>query len=215
MPDTGRTFTPAAGRDWLLPFYDFFTKLLGVEAVHRRIIEQSAIQPGYRLLEIGCGTGNLSILAKKLYPSVEAVGIDPDPKALSIARKKARRAGVGLEFQEAFSEQLPFPDTSFDRVLSAFMLHHIQPETKITALREAYRIIKPGGALLLADFEGGEHPRGLHSRRLHHQNKPTRFHHTISFLLGEAGFAGVRMFHQQSTMLGRVAYYTAGRTLDH
>jgi len=213
MSNPEKTFTPAAGSDWLLPFYDFFTKLLGVEAAHQRLIEQAAIQPGYRLLEIGCGTGNLSILAKRLYPSAEVVGIDPDSKALSMAQKKAQRAGLDIEFQEAFSDQLSFPEASIDNVFSAFMLHHIQPESKIPSLQEVLRLLKPGGALLLADFESGEHPRGHHFGRTHHQSEESRFHHSISDLMQEAGFANVSKFHQQSIILGNVAYYSAERPL--
>lgn len=215
MSNPERKYTPAAGSDWLLPFYDFFTKLLGVEAAHRRLIEQAAIQPGYRLLEIGCGTGNLSMLAKRLYPSAEMVGIDPDPKALSRACKKAHRAGLDIEFQEAFSDQLSFPDTSVDKVFSAFMLHHIQPESKIPSLREVLRLLKPGGVLLLADFEAGEHRRGHHSDRAHQQREETSFHHSISDLMQTAGFENVRKFYQQSIILGRIAYYSAERPLDH
>jgi len=214
MSNTEKTFTPAAGSDWLLPFYDFFTKLLGVEAAHRRLLEQAAIQPGYRLLEIGCGTGNLTILAKRLYPAAEATGIDPDPKALAMARKKAQRAGLAIEFQEAFSEQLPFPDASFDRVLSAFMLHHIQPDSKALALREVFRLLEPGGSLLLADFEGGGHPRGHHRGRAHPPEHESRFHHSIASLMQEAGLTNAREFDQQTIILGRVAYYRAERPLD-
>ena len=125
-----RTYLPAAGSDWLLPFYDPFTRLFGIEAVHRQLIEQAGISPGDRVLEIGCGTGNLSILAKRLQPAAEVIGIDPDPKALSRARRKAKRAGQAVAFDRGFSEELPYPDGSFDKVLSAFMFHHLPPDTK-------------------------------------------------------------------------------------
>jgi ubiquinone/menaquinone biosynthesis C-methylase UbiE len=206
-----KPFIPAAGSDWLLPFYDLFTKLLGVEAAHRRLLEQAEIQPKHRVLEIGCGTGNLTILAKRLYPSAEVLGIDPDSKALSRARKKARRAGLLIEFRQAFSEQLPFPDASFDRVLSAFMLHHIQPDLKSSALREVYRVLKPDGSLQLADFEEGEHPQGHRFASTHHSHDETRFHHTISHLMEQAGFDNVTEISQQANILGRVAYYGASR----
>jgi ubiquinone/menaquinone biosynthesis C-methylase UbiE len=208
---TERPFIPAAGSDWLLPFYDLFTKLLGVEASHRRLLEQAAIRPGYRVLEIGCGTGNLAILAKRLNPSADVLGVDPDPKALSRARKKAHRAAFHLEFHQAFSEQLPFPDASFDRVLSAFMLHHIQPVSKLPALREAYRVLKPGGSLQLADFQEGEHPRGGHFAIAPHPHKESRFHHMVPHLMQEAGFADAREVAQQAAIIGRIAYYSAMR----
>jgi ubiquinone/menaquinone biosynthesis C-methylase UbiE len=206
-----KSFIPAAGSDWFLPFYDLFTKLLGVESAHRRLLEQAAIQPNYRLLEIGCGTGNLSILAKQLYSAAEVVGIDPDPKALSRACKKAQRASLLIDFRQAFSEQLPFPDASFDRVLSAFMLHHIQPDLKASALHEVYRVLKPGGSLHLADFEEGEHPRGHHFSSAQHPHQASRFHHTIARLLEQTGFTGVREVFQQPNLLGRIAYFSAER----
>jgi ubiquinone/menaquinone biosynthesis C-methylase UbiE len=211
MPTSERPFIPAAGSDWLLPFYDLFTKLLGVEASHRRLLEQAAIRPGYRVLEIGCGTGNLAILAKRLNPSADVLGIDPDPKALSLARQKAHRAGFSMEFHQGFAEQLPFPDASFDRVLSAFMLHHIQPVSKLPALRETCRVLKPGGTLQLADFQEGEHPRGGHFAIAHPPHHESRFHHMVPHLMQEAGFADPTELAQQAAMIGRIAYYSAVR----
>lgn len=211
MSTTDRPYIPAAGSDWLLPFYDLFTKLLGVEASHRRLLAQAAIRPGYRVLEIGCGTGNLAILAKRLNPSADVFGIDPDPKALSRARKKAHRAGFPMEFRQAFSEQLPFPDASFDRVLSAFMLHHVQPVSKLPAVREAFRVLKPGGSLQLADFKEGKHRRGHHFASALHPHKESRFHHMIPHLMQEAGFADAREVAQQASILGRIACYSAVR----
>jgi len=204
-----KPFVPAAGRDWLLPFYDLFTKLLGVEASHRRLLEQAAVQPGQRVLEIGCGTGNLTILAKRLNPSAEVFGIDPDPKALDRAGKKAHRAGLLIEFRQAFTEQLPYPDASFDRILSAFMLHHIQPEGKLPALREVYRVVKPGGSLELVDFQERDHSRRRHFAIVPHPHKETRFHTMIPHLMQEAGFANPTEVGHKNMILGRIAYYSA------
>jgi len=160
MRTTRKTYLSAAGKDWLLPFYDPFTRLLGIEAVHNKLIRQAAIRPGHRILEIGCGTGNLAILAKKLNPATEIVGIDPDPKALARARQKAQQSKAILQFDSGFSEELPYPDASFDRVLSAFMLHHVKPERKPLALREAFRLLKPDGSLHLVDLKEGQHRAG-------------------------------------------------------
>jgi ubiquinone/menaquinone biosynthesis C-methylase UbiE len=217
MSTNQKPYLPAAGSDWLLPFYDIFTRLAGVEASHRRLLEQAAIQPAHRILEIGCGTGNLTILARRLNPSVEVIGIDPDPKALSRARRKAQRAGFPIEFREAFSQQLPFPDASFDRVLSAYMLHHVQPDAKVPTLREAFRVLKPGGFLQLLDFEEGEHPRGssfrrlLHSHGESHPHGGSHPHHGVSDLMQEAGFADPARVGGQNSILGAVAYYSASR----
>ena len=209
MRSTQRSFIPAAGSDWLLPFYDFFTKLLGADAVHKRLLEQASIRPGDRLLEIGCGTANLAILAKRFNPTAEVVGIDPDPKALSRARKKAHHAGLQLEFREAFTEELPFPDGSIDKVLSAFMLHHIQPDSRHTALREVHRVLRPGGSLLLADFEDGEHPRSRHSPHASHRVAAPRVQSGIAQLMLEAGFQEAKRVSQRGSLLGEVACYIA------
>ena len=214
MDTTGKTYVSAAGRDWLLPFFDPFTKLLGIGASHRKLISQAAISPGHRVLEIGCGTGNMAILAKALTPAAQVVGIDPDPKALSRARRKAQRRQTPIQFDPGFSEDLPYPDASFDEVLSAFMLHHVKPDAKPLTLREAFRVLKPGGSLHLADFEEGNRPsagfHGLVASTVHsrHGSSP---HHVVLDLMSEAGFADPEEVAHQTTLLGRVVYYRALR----
>jgi 16S rRNA A1518/A1519 N6-dimethyltransferase RsmA/KsgA/DIM1 with predicted DNA glycosylase/AP lyase activity len=67
-----RDFLPAAGRDWLLPFYDPFVWLVGGERARRALLDQAAIGPTHRVLDIGCGTGTLAVLIKRLHPDVAA-----------------------------------------------------------------------------------------------------------------------------------------------
>src|SRR5262245_64541237 len=98
----GRTYLPAASYDWLLPLYDVFAKLIGSEAAHRQLLDQAGIDPDHRVLDIGCGTGNLTLLAKHLQPRAEIVGLDPDPKALARARRKAEERGLALRFDRGF-----------------------------------------------------------------------------------------------------------------
>ena len=214
MHTTGKPYVSAAGRDWLLPFFDPLTKLLGVEASHRKLIDQAGIRPGQRVLEIGCGTGNMAILAKILSPGAHIAGIDPDPKALSRARRKAQRRQTSIQFDPGFSEDLPYTDASFDRVLSAFMLHHVRPDAKPLTLREAFRVLKPGGSLHLADFGGGERPsggfHGLVASKFHSRHGSSQ-HHVVLHLMSEAGFAEPQEVAHQTTLLGRVVYYRALR----
>lgn len=214
MHTTNKTYLPAAGKDWLLPFFDPFTKLLGIEAVHGKLIQQAAISPGHRVLEVGCGTGNLLSLAKRLCPAAQAVGIDPDPKALALARRKAERRGAAIQFDSGFSEELPYPDASFDRVLSAFMLHHVRSDAKSLAVREARRVLKPGGSLHLVDFDEGRHRAGgfhgffasiVHSR---HGSTPQ---YIVLGLMQDAGFEDSQQLAHETTVLGQIAYYKAVR----
>jgi ubiquinone/menaquinone biosynthesis C-methylase UbiE len=209
MGSSGHSYVPAAGSDWLLPFYDLLTKLLGADRAHRRLLEQASIGPDERVLEIGCGTGNLAILAKRVHPSATVVGIDPDPKALGRARKKASRAGLEIDFREAFTEKLPFEDGSIQKVLSAFMLHHIQPDSRLASLREVRRVLALGGVLHLADFEHEDHPRshrGLHGGA---PRRTTRLQGGIADLMRDAGFGEAHLVSRASTLLGTLAFYAA------
>lgn len=214
MHATKKTYVSAAGRDWLLPFYDPFSKLLGMEASHRKLISQAAISSGHQVLEIGCGTGNLAIIANMLHPATQVLGIDPDPKALSRARRKAQRRGAPVQFDLGFSEELPYPDVSFDRVLSAFMLHHVKPDAKLPSLREALRVLKPGGSLHLADFDGVERSLGGFHRFLasiFHSRHGSSDQHLVLGLMQDAGFADCQEVAHQTTILGRIVYYKAVR----
>src|SRR3981081_4250717 len=97
MVQSGRSYLPAAGHDWSLPLYDPLVKLLGGDAVRTTLLEQAALRPGHRVLDIGCGTGTLAVLTKRQHPDVEVVGFDPDPKALARAKRKAQRAALSIQ----------------------------------------------------------------------------------------------------------------------
>src|SRR3954464_1128163 len=184
-----RRFLPGMGRDWLLPLYDPFTRLIGVEAAHRKLADQADPSSADRMLEIGCGTGTLALLVKRLRPQLEVVGLDPDLKALARADRKARRAGLALELDRGFADALPYEEGRFDRVLSSLMFHHLEAGLRLASLREVLRFLRPGGSLHLMDFGGDSHRlHGLArvSRRSHRleDNWDTR----IPALMVQAGF---------------------------
>jgi ubiquinone/menaquinone biosynthesis C-methylase UbiE len=156
MGEPRRVYVPAAGHHWFLPLYDPLVKLLGGDQAMRALLDQAAIRPGHRVLDIGCGTGSLVTLIKRLHPDVDVVGLDPDPKALARGKRKAERAAVSIQLDQGFSDELPYPEASFDRVFSSFMFHHLQPDEKEKTLREVRRVLKPGGSLHLLDFGGPE-----------------------------------------------------------
>ncbi|HSU90255.1 MAG TPA: class I SAM-dependent methyltransferase, partial [Sporolactobacillaceae bacterium] len=127
MEHAERSYLPAMGKRWLLPLYDPLLKLLGVDKTKRRLIEQAELKSGFRVLDIGCGTGSLAVLIKRMHPEVDVIGVDPDPAALSLSERKASRSGLSIEFDRGFSDHLSYPDASFDRVFSSFMFHHLEP----------------------------------------------------------------------------------------
>jgi ubiquinone/menaquinone biosynthesis C-methylase UbiE len=206
-----RKYLPAAGHDWLLPFYDAFVGLLGFEAYQRALVEPANLRPGQRVLDIGCGTGSLVVLLARRHPDVEVVGLDPDARALARAQRKARRAGVTVRLDRGFAESLPHGPGSFDHVFSSFMLHHLQPEQKVQALREVRRVLKPGGMVHLLDFGGaGAPPHGVLARVLHlGQHAADNFHGRIAALMAEAGLAGATEVAHRLTLFGPIAWYRA------
>ena len=214
---TPRAYIPAAGRHWLLRFYDPLTKLIGAQSAHRSLIDQAQPHAGQRILEIGCGTGNLAILLKTLFPEVEVIGLDPDSKALALARRKADQRRLSIQLDVGFADELPYADASFDRVFSAFMFHHLNPEERKTTLHEVNRVLKPGGALHLLDFGGAhEHSEGFlghltqHSAHAHTHARGNTRDETLN-LMRECGLADAAEVAQQSTLLGRVCFYRASR----
>jgi ubiquinone/menaquinone biosynthesis C-methylase UbiE len=208
--DPRKSYLPAMGHDRLLPLYDPLQRLLGMESVHRQLVNQARFQPDQRILEIGCGTGNLAILIKRLHPGAEVVGIDPDPKALARAQRKARRKTLYVHLDRGFAEELPYSDASFDRVVSALMFH-LGPEEKEKTLEEARRVLKPGGSLHLVDFGGATARSDGFLARVHHRSERLRYNFgdRIPMLMREAGFADPTEVAHRVTIAGRFTYYRA------
>jgi SAM-dependent methyltransferase len=114
--------------------------------VGRDLVERVDIQPGERVLDVACGTGNATIPAAQR--GAETTGLDITPELLEDARRNAAEAGVEIEWVEGDAEDLPFEDGSFDVVLSTFGCM-FAPDQRTTA-REIARVIKPGGRFGLA-----------------------------------------------------------------
>lgn len=141
--------------NWLAPFYDWYCPKIGLGPAFREAtIRRAALKVGDHVLDVGCGTGVLTRLAAEAVgPGGRVIGIDPAPKMVAIARRNAAIEGSRAEFKLAAIERMPFEDGSFDGVLSSFMMHHLPPELKREGLREVYRVLKPGGRLLVVDID--------------------------------------------------------------
>ena len=211
MEDAERNYMPAMGRRWLLPLYDPLLLLLGVGATHRSLIEQAMIRSGFRVLDVGCGTGSLAVQIKRLHPEVDVVGLDPDPAALSLAKRKANRAGLSVEFDRGFSDHMSYPDASFDCVFSSFMFHHLKANERSATLREICRVLKSGGSLHLLDFTPRESaPPGIIGRLFH--RAPHESHHfegRMTSLMSEAGLIDAKEVAKGKIFFGPIAYYRA------
>lgn len=205
-------YLPAAGTDLLLPAFDLISWLFGTPALHDRLIEQAELEPGHRVLEIGCGTGSLVLKAKKNQPAAEVVGSDPDLKALARAQRKTHGL-TGIRLEHAYAQELPYADREFDRVLSALMLHHLPTEIKSGAMTEAFRVLRPGGRLHLLDFGGDATPAdGFLARQI--QRDPSvagNLGNSIPRLLRDAGFDYTLVSSKQHRHMGKIVYFQATR----
>jgi ubiquinone/menaquinone biosynthesis C-methylase UbiE len=213
--ETHKRYIPAAGSDWLLPLYDPITKFVGLDKARRMLLDEAALRPNSRVLEIGCGTGSFSILIKRLHPDAEVVGLDPDPKALARAKRKAERANVSIQFDQGFSDSLPYDDRRFDFVFSSMMFHHLKLDVKEKTLREVRRVLKPGALFAMLDLRKPESSAGRLLSSLFHSNeilKDNSETHILK-LLNDAGLQNSKTVGRGSLLLGKVTYFHARNRL--
>ncbi len=186
------------GRHFLLPLYDVAHHVFGLHPVHREMVRLAGPLDGRRVLDVGCGTGNLLRTIGGEQPRAELAGLDPDPRALARAGRKARRAGLDVRLDRGFAQELPYPDGSLDRVFSSLMLHHLDSASKDALLTEVRRVLRPDGLLVLADAvvdaapDGHGHGHGLGPGRRKGGRMRERMHdnvgHAVSERIAAAGF---------------------------
>lgn len=202
-----RHYLPAAGHDLFLPLYDPIVRLFGFRRALEPLLAQAELPAARRVLDVGCGTGTLAIEIKRRDPGIDVAAVDPDPKALALARRKAERAGVSIAFKEAFGDALPYPDATFDRVFSSMMFHHLPKEDRTKVLAEIRRVLSRGGRLEFLDFAGGSHNFLAHVA--HGRQLSTASAERLLGRMREAGFADARRTGEQGTLFGRLAFYQA------
>ena len=144
---------PALAYHVLTPLYDRVVSLTTRESRFKsELIRQAGLQSGQQVLDVGCGTGTLELMALASCKGVSVAGLDADPAILAIARRKAARTGHSPRFELGLSTALPYPDGRFDRVLSSLLFHHLRPDDKAATAREMLRVLRAGGELHVADW---------------------------------------------------------------
>lgn len=135
------------------------------QQLRQKTMSMARIQPGEQVLDVGCGTGTLALeVARRVGRAGRVTGIDPSREQIAHARSKAARRNMPVDFQIGVIEHLPFPDQTFDVVLSTLMMHHLPAPLKRQGLSEIARVLKPGGRLIIADFKPKQERKGQAAR---------------------------------------------------
>ena len=152
QPTTGRTLDHAAVLyDYLAPLM-----LLGSEArLNQRVVAALDLQPGQRVLDVGCGTGTLTRMiatAPAAQPDPSVTGIDAAARMIDVAQQRAAHVDH-VTFEIVMAESLPYQDATFDRAVSSLFFHHIDRVAKLAAINEMARVLKPNGKALILDVD--------------------------------------------------------------
>ncbi len=149
-----------AGLDTLADLSERFVQWASPERAYvTEILRLISLKSGDRLLDIGCGSGDLLAMAAVQEPGAILVGLDPNEDALELASHKIPGTIHAAELYQGVAETLPFEDESFDIVCATRLFARLDARTRASALRECWRVLRPGGRLLVADW--AQEPSGL------------------------------------------------------
>jgi ubiquinone/menaquinone biosynthesis C-methylase UbiE len=155
-----RTFTPALGKGWLTAFYDAAIALLTREEAWRgALVRAAALVPDDKVIDVGSGTGSLLRELMASCPPTDLAGVEPDPDALAIARRKFGDASDLIRWHNGFLDTLSLPKGwRPNKIVSSLVLHQVPLKQKRLILEQISALLAPGGMVLIADYMHQESP---------------------------------------------------------
>lgn len=209
------TYIPALRFGWLTKVYDPLIQWTMPEKQFKNdLIIEAGIETEFHVLDFGCGTATLSMMTKSKYPSAFVTSVDVDAKVLAIAKNKLKDFPYSIRLDQYDGSQLPYPNETFDRVISSLVFHHLTPIQKVKAFQEIRRVLKFDGELYIADWGKAENSlmRGLfYSIQLLDGFKTTRDNVAglIPSYLLEAGFLSAKVLKKYRTVFGTLELFRA------
>ena len=208
-------FISALRFKWLTPAYDF---LIGAtmpeQKIKQSLIDIAYLTDGATVLDFGCGTATLTIMAKEHRPAINIIGIDIVKSILNKATEKIKEKKLDIKLKDYDGERLPFNDNCFDRIISCLVFHHLDTPVKQRILSELFRVTKSNGQLFIADFGRSDSLlqrsafniiRGLDGYKPTNANAKG----VLPGLIAEAGFINPAITKKFKTVFGEVQLFKA------
>ena len=136
-----------------LGLYDLWANYK-LKAMHRTLIKLAGLDDGEHVLDVACGTGIFASLLVETSGEIGVCGIDIGPRMIRISKKRSRENGHNTSYTVGSAIKLPYATGKFDAVFTCLLFHLLDPSEKELALMEIYRVLKPAGKYVAAEFEG-------------------------------------------------------------
>ena len=150
---TQPTFIPGLSDPRLTRFYDPIMKwVFWEEFIRRPVVDAVQAAPGHTIIDVGCGTGTLTIALAQAAPEATVIGLDIDDAMLVQAHTKVAEADSGPTLVQGSAVALPWATGSIDTVVASMMVHHLPSAQKEALFAEARRVLSPDGSFFLLDF---------------------------------------------------------------
>ncbi len=192
----------------------FVNMMFGGENKFRKdIVSMARLEEVKSVLDVGCGTGRLTLEIARLLPSGgRVIGMDAGGKMVTLAKNKRQIPEKQINFLRVSAENIAFTDETFDCVYNVFLLHHLPMELKLVAINEMYRVLKKEGVLVMVDVDRPSNLLGwlIGLTRFYVKEIRDNMKTPLCLLLSNAGFKDVSVVKKK---WGIFSYIHATKTV--